>query len=318
MNAWPAGAVAALVLVAAMPASSSGEPQSRVTLVKHYQRYAGEEGLGIGFGSLWVSGTDNGESVARMNLRTSKSVSIDAPSDEDSQIGIARDAVWMSDFGDGVARRIDPATNRVTATTKGLAGASGFAFSGNDVWVALHHGQAVADLDGKTAKLRFRIAVPQAGGGVTAGGPGSVAVGFGTVWTSVPNLEALVRLDPVARKAVAVIHRGSECCGAVVVAGGGVWAASGTAVERIDPATNRVSARVHIATQNDLGASLAVLDGNVWATEGGSIVELDAHTGHVLSRTRFANAFFTDLAAGNGALWAWDGNTNQVDELRVR
>jgi hypothetical protein len=27
---------------------------------------------------------------------------------------------------------------------------------------------------------------------------------------------------------------------------------------------------------------------------------------------------FKDLAAGNGALWAWDATTNKIDELRAR
>jgi len=35
-------------------------------------------------------------------------------------------------------------------------------------------------------------------------------------------------------------------------------------------------------------------------------------------RTAFPKAYFKDLAAGDGALWAWDATTNKIDELRAR
>jgi hypothetical protein len=38
----------------------------------------------------------------------------------------------------------------------------------------------------------------------------------------------------------------------------------------------------------------------------------------VVSRTAFSKAYFKDLKAGSGALWAWDANTNEIDELRAR
>jgi streptogramin lyase len=259
-TAW----VGVALLFLLVPAVSSGRTSSGITLVGQYQRYAGEEGLGVGFGSLWVSGADNGESVVRVNVATSKAVSIPAPSDEDTQIGVGPDAVWMSDFGDGIVRRIDPATDKVIGSTKGLLGASGFAFSGADVWVALHHAQAIAELNGKTGRLVTRLAVPRPGGGVTASGPGSVAVGFGSVWTVVPNIAALVRLDPATRKVAAVIHDGADCCGDLAVLGGSVWVSSGGSVDRIDPKTKKVSARIRLTTADGLTARLAVLDGRLW------------------------------------------------------
>ncbi len=287
-------------------------------MVRQYQRYAGEEGLGIGFGSLWVSGADNSESVARESITTSASVSIPAASDEDTGIGVGPGAVWMSDFADGVVRRIDPATNRVTLSVKNLPGASLFAFSGSDVWVGLHHGQAVVELDGKTGRLIERLPVPSPGDGVVASGPSEVALGFGSVWTQVPNITAVVRLNPATRKVVAVIHDGTNCCGDVAVAGGSVWTTSGGSVDRIDPKTNQVTARIHVGSADDLDAGIVVLDGKLWAAPGNSIVEIDPVTAQVISRTAFSKAYFKDLKAGAGALWAWDANTNEIDELRAR
>jgi hypothetical protein len=223
----------------------------------------------------------------------------------------------MDDFSGGVVRRIDPATNKVTATTRGLAGPAGFAFSGSDVWVALHHAQSVVELDGKTGRVLAHVAVPAAEGGVLASGPSGVAVGFGSVWTSAPNIDATVRLDPVARKVVAVVHGAGG--GDVAVADGSVWAVDGGDVVRIDPKSNAVNARIKVAANADqFVAPLAVLDGRVWAAPGNSIVEIDPGSAKVISRTVIAKAFFKDLQAGAGALWAWDGNTNKIDELHTR
>lgn len=305
------------LLLVGTPAVSLGRSAPGVRMVRHYQRYAGEEGLGIGFGALWVGSADNGESVARENLVTSKSVSIPAASDEDSGIGIAPDAVWMSDFGDGIVRRIDPATDRVTLSVKNLPGASLFAFSGGDVWVALHHGQAVVELDGKTGRVVERLPVPSPGKGVVASGPSEVALGFGSVWTQVPNIAAVVRLNPATSKVAAVIRDGANCCGDVAVAGGSVWATSGGSIDRIDPRTNKVTARIHVGSADGLNAGIAVLDGKLWAAPGNSIVEIDPVTARVSSRTTFPKAYFSDLVAGSGALWAWDTNTNEIDELRA-
>ena len=306
----------ALLVVVGLPGVSSGRPTSGVRVVRQYQRYAGEEGLGVGFGSIWVSSVNSGESVARMSIATSKSVSISAPSGEDSAIGVGPDAVWMDDFAGGIVRRIDPATNKVAASTKGLLGPSGFAFSGSHVWVALHHAQSVAELDGRTGRVLARLAVPVPGDGVTAGGPSSVAVGFGSVWTFVPNLDALVRLDPATHKVVAVVHHAGDA----VIAGGSVWSMSSGSVERIDPKTNAVNGRVplDVSTAGDQVAPLVVLDGRLWAALQNVIVEIDPHTARVISRTALPKVSFKDLAAGDGALWAWDANTNQIDELRIR
>jgi streptogramin lyase len=306
-----------LLLGVVLPFASMGRSASGVKMVGQYQRYAGEEGLGVGFGSIWVGSADNGESVARVDIATSKSVSIQAPSDEDATIGVGPDAIWMSDFGDGIVRRIDPVTGKVTASTKGLLGASDFAFAGGVVWVALHHAEAVAELNGRTGRLLVRVAVPKPGGGVTAGGPGSIAVGFGSVWTGVPNLAAVVRLDPATHRALAVIPAGADCCGDIEVADASVWFTSGGSVNRIDPKTNKVSGRIHLTTADGLLARLAVLDGRLWAAPRNTIVEIDPVAARVVSRTQFTRAYFKDLVAGSGALWAWDATTNEIDKLRV-
>jgi hypothetical protein len=148
----------------------------------------------------------------------------------------------------------------------------------------------------------------------TASGPSVVAVGLGSVWTDVPNIEAVVRTDPGTRKAVAVIHDGASCCGDVAVVGETVWTTTDISVDRIDPKTDSVTMRIRLA--NAILVRGPALGGLLWAAAGDAILEIDPRSGRVLSRTRFAKAYFKDLVSADGALWAWDATTNQVDELR--
>jgi streptogramin lyase len=305
-------AIVALVLLVASPAVSSARSSSGVTLVHQFQFYAGEQGLGVGFGSLWVGGADDGESVDRVNLATARSVSIHAPSAADVALEIGPTAVWVSDFDDGIVRRIDPSQNRVTAVTKGLPGPALFGFSGTHVWVGLHHGQSVDELDGTSGRVLTRIPVPQ--GGMVADGPSDVAVGLGSLWTNVINLGAIVRLNPATHKVVAVIHDGTDCCSDVSVAGAFVWSTSSASIDRIDPTTNTVTMRIHL--NHPLLASPGVLNGELWAASSDEIIAIDPATGKIVSRTKFRKAFFNELVVGDGALFAWNANTNQVDELQ--
>jgi streptogramin lyase len=287
-------------------------PPGNGRLVVHrYQRYSGEEGFAVGFGSLWVGAAQNGEAVARVAIGTGRARSITAPTDQDTALAAGPTAVWVSDFGDGAVMRIDVKRDRVTQTTKGLAGAAEIAVAGGNVWVGLHHGQSVAELDGATGRELERIPLPPAADGVTANGPTGIALAFGSVWVAVPNLNEIVRLDPRTRRPVATIHAGSDCCGPLAAAGGGVWAASDSGLERIDPRTNRVDARVRLQ-----GPSLAVLDGRLWAAVSNKVVSVDPRTGKLGDATHVAHAFFTGLVSGAGALWAWDANAVQVVELR--
>jgi streptogramin lyase len=62
----------------------------------------------------------------------------------------------------------------------------------------------------------------------------------------------------------------------------------------------------------------ALVGGELWATTAkGVIEEIDPETGAVLSKTQPHGTSFTGLTAADGELWAWDGNTVQVDDFRT-
>jgi outer membrane protein assembly factor BamB len=210
-------------------------------------------------------------------------------------------------------RRVDPATNRVTAVVHGLLGPLGFGFQGSKVYVALHHGQAIAELDGATGRIVRRYPVPSPGGGVTASRPGSVTLAYGAIWTGVSNLDGVVRIDP-ASGATRVPRFGEPCGGTFAALAGGLWVACDRHVIRIDPATGAVEARVA------LSGDIAVLDGRLWiAAQPGRVLGLDPRTGAVVATVRYPGAYWADngILAADGHLWTWDANRSLIQELAV-
>jgi outer membrane protein assembly factor BamB len=301
-----------LVLGAVVPGAVAAAAPLHPMLVAQIQRYSGDQGFTVGFGSVWVGATNGGESVTRVDLKGHPIKEIAAPATDYVELAAGPTAIWMSDFGANLVRRIDPRTNRVSAVVRGLPGPSGFGFSGSHVFVALHHGQAVVELDGGTGRVLRRYPVPSPGGGVTAGGPTGVSLGYGAIWTAVPNLQGVVRID--RRSGATRLLRPGRDCGGVIVAGGGVWFSCGGLI-RIDPGSGRATARVRA------DGAPALLDGRLWiAGSAGRLVAIDARTGSIAGSGRIPGVSWDPDAAflaASGHLWAWDANHVRIDEIGV-
>jgi YVTN family beta-propeller protein len=133
---------------------------------------------------------------------------------------------------------------------------AGMAVGEGGVWVL---GDAVdrrlSKIDPRTARIRARIPLAFA--------PGGVAAGLGGVWVTAQLDDKVVRIDPRTNRIVATIAVGRAPWG-VAVGEGAVWVANtidGT-VSRIDPSTNRVVATIRVGANPK---ELAVGEGSVWA-----------------------------------------------------
>ena len=75
----------------------------------------------------------------------------------------------------------------------------------------------------------------------------SVAAGDGAVWLTYPSSDTVSRIDPATNKVTASIHVGPQPA-EIAISPGAVWVADagGPSVSRIDPATNRVVATIHV------------------------------------------------------------------------
>jgi YVTN family beta-propeller protein len=129
-----------------------------------------------------------------------------------------------------------------------------------------------------------------------------------------------LRIDPRAGRVIKRISVTAESDEGLIAAGeGGVWILSSLnsdhdALIRIDPATNKVGARVLVPVGS---TAAAVGFGSVWVTTaGGSSVErVDPSTGKVAATIR-VHAAPRFLATGEGAVWVLnqsDGSVSRID-----
>jgi hypothetical protein len=136
---------------------------------------------------------------------------------------------------------------------------------------------------GPTASTEFRTTAPFSG----------MAGGEGGLWVACCRYghdpQRIIRLQSVTLRRVASIRLESHPCG-VAVGDGAAWAVDERGVvSRIDPATNRVTARIRtpvgVASESWLGLpcnQIAHAPGMVWVTgTGGTIARIDPVTGAV-------------------------------------
>lgn len=160
-------------------------------------------GVAIGQGAVWV--VENApQKVVRVDPTTNRVVaSISVPTGNGLGVFATPGAVWVTDFYANTVYRIDPQTNKIIATLANQPGTDGVAFVDGSLWLCEAHRSPAG----------------------------------------------LVRLNPTSYQVQAQTdvsnNQGLECIGLVVL-DHAIWVApsdGGTSVlERIDPATNQVSA----------------------------------------------------------------------------
>jgi YVTN family beta-propeller protein len=144
----------------------------------------------------------------------------------------AAGAIWVGVPNLQAVVRIDPASNRVVAQIQQgssparLSAAGGLAYAGGHIWSA----------DGGSTPSHLWQIDPSANtatGFVTPGAdPGSLAVGFESLWTNVRG--ELARLDPSTGQVIAELslpHGATD----IAIGAGSVWAATPDGVVRVRP-----------------------------------------------------------------------------------
>lgn len=180
-----------------------------------------------GFGSIWVA---NGPSrtVTRIDPTTDTVLAVIHVPDPASVLAAGAGAMWLTSFPGDSVTRIDPTTNTATGTISlapsGL-GPIGITVGNGYVWVANHDGYptgSVAKIDPATMSVVDVIPV----GSQSFAGPNWVAAGAGSIWTDVPNINAVVRINPTTDAIVATIPD-KGVCGALAASDTAVWVAGG-------------------------------------------------------------------------------------------
>ena len=139
--------------------------------------------------------------------------------------------------------------------------------------------------------------------------PCDIGIGLGGVWVSELEGSSLARIDPRTNKISARIKGLTEPCGSEV-SGGAVWVGTADGVARVDPDLKKVVAVVRIGRV----AALATGEGSVWAApEGRALLHrIDPATNDVVAKVRIGDAQAPPQGGipyvGLGSVWVAHGS----------
>jgi streptogramin lyase len=270
--------------------------------------------VGFGEGSLWVA------DIATCNDTGSASASAGSPgSSVDATVAVSLASCVLP--ANMLLKRLDPRSGEKEAVIK-LKGFSANTvqgtFGAGSLWVCSGDWTAAADVvlrvDPETNRVVDRIPVDS---------PTSLAFGHGSVWATSAGHGTVSRIDPKTGEVAAEIGVGR---GAVDIATdertGDVWVAGlllkwygaeihpedskDNKLSRIDPATNRVVAKIPIAANSREGGaqSVAVGEGAVWAQSAdGRLFKVDPASNKVVGVVPLGE-YSSDLEVSRGAVWA--------------
>jgi virginiamycin B lyase len=213
-------------------------------------------------------------------------------------VAVGDGAVWVATWGADRSRvvRIDPASNRVLASTAVPGGQAALAVRAGAVWVASSSNNSVSRIDPATNNVAATIAVDRQ--------PSGIAVAAGSVWVASALDDTVSRIDPANNQVVATIRiPGQGSALSLAAAGGSVWVSGNRGLSRIDPAGNRVTP-VDICC-----GELAAGAGGLWVADGlhRAVLRVDPVSGRVVATIPVPPAAAPEgpfhIAAAGGAVW---------------
>jgi hypothetical protein len=283
--------------------------------------------IGAGAGAVWVAGQG---ALLRVDLQTNRVVAtIPTPlTGGFASVAFGEGAVWVtSGQADGVVYRVDPASNRVTAAIPVPGGAFGIAVAAGTVWVtqliAEQDPGIVARIDARSNRLLAPVEVPNM--------PGTIRYGLDAIW--VTSRFTVSRIDPRSGAVTQPLHRVGDV---LAVGGGALWgtfddSAGDAGVQRVDPATGQVVARIRIPCCVQMAFGL----GTLWVagfeeptiTPGGHepakakpgrLYRIDPGSNRVLGRpVSLPGTAPTALAVGEGAVWVGELDRTTITRFNL-
>jgi streptogramin lyase len=138
-----------------------------------------------------------------------------------------------------------------------------------------------------------------------SGGPLRMAAGFGSLWVSTHRGPLLYRIDPATNKVVARIVTGTESCGTPAIGFGRVW------VSGCDPgplvSVDASTNKVVARSKIETSLVMGVAAGKLWAGD-----PIDPTT---LDRTAHLPVQGADVVSGAGSLWVVDTGSGLVKRV---
>jgi streptogramin lyase len=253
----PRSRPAARTPVAPAPAAAP-EPVATIRHVLHRP-----DGLAVAAGAAWVTSSFR-PGMVRIDLETNERTA--GPRVGRGVLGIVADgrSLWMPVAKEGVVRRVDAGSGRVTATVTTPGTPTAVAVDRRGPWVAVRDDTPsgpyqLIHYDRRSLDELQRIEV--------AAGVRSLAVGGGRIWVIARFSSTLYEISPAAGKVVRRVRVGGGAS-RVAYGAGAVWTtnASDNTITRIDPRTLRATG----LPASDRPRGIAVRDGRVWVAAFGA------------------------------------------------
>jgi hypothetical protein len=136
--------------------------------------------------------------------------------------------------------------------------------------------------------------------------PYDTTFAYGSAWVTAFTGNELERIDPARNRVVARVPLPSAT--GVVAAFGSIWATGSNGVVRVDPATNKVSARIALPS----AAWTAASDDAVWITSPAGLTRIDPASNQVVTTIAFPAPVLGDPDVVAGQVWVPQVRANTV------
>jgi YVTN family beta-propeller protein len=215
---------------------------------------AGVTNLAFDGKRLWAGGD---KLLMELDPKTGRELRRFTPDWNAHYIAATPDAVWATDWGASMVRRIDPSDGHVVATIDVPSQPKGTTLGEGSVWIACDYADAVARIDTTTNKIVAKIAV--------GSGPHTIAVGGGSVWVTSRHSSTLSKIDPATNQVVATVSDVATSPSVGVAVGPrSVYVAYPGGVAFVDPSRAEITSRIVIEGADFY--DLKLLGNELWAS----------------------------------------------------
>jgi YVTN family beta-propeller protein len=219
--------------------------------------------------SVWAIKPEE-QAVVRIDPQTNTVVATIPLPAKATAIAVDGSSLWVALFVTDSIARIDTTTGAVVATVRNVTRPAAIAVAQDAVWVTNYNSNTVTRIDPATNQVVAQISVAWPGAQFLDPVCGlcalEVLANEHGVWVSLPQENAIARIDPATNRLAAVIPVGIQPRSLASDARG-VWVGhlSSTGVLLIDPATNQVVAAVPATEAPNQAAWIALWENTLWA-----------------------------------------------------
>jgi YVTN family beta-propeller protein len=242
---------------------------ARNAVVARIKFFAPPDAVAAGAGAVWLSDPSN-DMVLRIDPATNKETATINVGPHPAGIAVSAGAVWVANAGGPSISRIDPVTNRVVATIRVGPKAAccsehmGVTVGPGAIWVAVPNANELVRVDPARGRVVETVKLPYTPCG------GFLVAARGALWSAGGGCaDVVAHIDARTHKIISRVYEPHPV--GLDLLNGSVWVAAldSANVDRIDPRTGRVAARLHVG---GVPVRLGVGFGSVWVNDDNGVV----------------------------------------------